>query len=671
MVYVESWSQPSLIDLARIGNFQALSYWINSFLRPEGVSARIETTHAGCLQILIEFQQELSEDVFLATALREGLVRFICHQLWNLNSPVFHGVRIKARLMGDSDILWNQSVRLITPANRVRRSERISTPERLKFKTLRSLLLVGSSLAAFVIGTWISYHQMVSMRTINLVSSERPPLVSTVSAPPRPDWVKTALENIPVVKPPSPTPVKDPTVTLLFGGDVTLSHSFREVVGQKYDWPFAQLDEYRQADVAMINLENPLVKVDENRQNQPLSPYQVDPESVKVLTNGGVDLVNLANHRIMEEQESGLRETMKTLDQAGIHYVGAGRDLQEARRPHILEVKGKRIAYFGYTEGDLSADSAHSGTNKLENQRISEDIKAIRDQVDWIVVNFHWGAELAGYPGDWQIDLARFTIDQGADLVVGHHSHVLQGAEIYKNRPIIYSLGNFIFGEVTESDYETAVLKVSLNDSQMKVEFLPVEVKEFQPKIVKGEKGDRILKKIEKASTIFDQPMRSPVILDSPSPSQPGLGTPKVKSSPLPRISTPDHSGESDFQKNSQPQTPSPLFDQPLVSPGSIPGESNSLPPTLQKTPLNPSPNTPPESEKNDPFIKGPFIKDPFINPTDHPFPSQGTPSIQGNLGDITDQGLPSFTLISKENSSGSTRTKPIDLPLFLTEIPG
>jgi hypothetical protein len=218
----------------------------------------------------------------------------------------------------------------------------------------------------------------------------------------------------------------------------------------------------------------------------------------------------------MDYQGPGLQETLKTLEKAGIHAIGAGMEITEARRPKIIDVKGQRIAYFGYyTADDYAAAEGVAGTNYGMKERIAEDIQAIRDEVDWIVVNFHWGVELANYPEIWQSELAYFTIDQGADVIVGHHPQVLQGAEIYKGRPIAYSLGNFIFGGNARSDYDTAVLKVSLREQQMKVEFLPVEVRKYQPKVVRGERGDRILEHIDMISGVFEEPMTSPMILDA------------------------------------------------------------------------------------------------------------------------------------------------------------
>ena len=649
MVYAENWSQPSILELARSGNFQALNYWIDSLLRPEGIYARVEQAQAGCVQILVEFQRELAPGTtLLGSTLREGLVKFICHQLWRLNSPAVEGVRIHARLAGEPDILWKQSVRIVTPANRQRRRYRsLLVVDWVKFKTYRSLLLVGSALASFILGCWVSYHEALTLRLVSPVSGYQQAAV--MSGPPakRADTVQAALEVVPVVQQKQVANPYDPTVTLMFGGNVNLSDALGASAGSDYHWAFANMDEYRQADVAMVNLENPLTRSKLGSGKKQLN-FKADPESVKVLTAGGVDIVNLANSHAMDYAEPGLVETINTLNNAGIQHLGAGRNIKEARRPDIIEVKGQRIAYLGYYDADLhAADQGKAGTNSRRNNRVAEDIRALRGQVDWIIVNYHWGVELADYPGDWQIDLARFTIDQGADLVVGHHPQVLQGAEIYKGRPIVYSLGNFIFGGNARRDYDTAVLKVSLKDRNMKVEFLPVEVKKFQPKVVKGAAADRILKHVEQISSIFDRPMRSSVVLEAPM----NLGTaPRTPSSPLPGAAKSGTyepgrgSGTSDGESNLQgPGQPKPTLILPALPPApkqpdnssffpngtgaeieSNPPRNLNLPPRIYRT----QPQTP--SGEADPFTKEPFIKEPFISP---PSPSQGAvPSPQSYL---------------------------------------
>ena len=649
MVYAENWSQPSILELARSGNFQALNYWIDSLLRPEGIYARVEQAQAGCVQILVEFQREFAPDTrLLGSTLREGLVKFICHQLWRLNSPAVEGVRIHARLAGEPDILWKQLVRIVTPANRQRRRYRsLLVVDWVKFKTYRSLLLVGSALASFILGCWVSYHEALTLRLVSPVSGYQQAAV--MSGPPakRADTVQAALEVVPVVQQKQVANPYDPTVTLMFGGNVNLSDALGASAGNDYHWAFANMDEYRQADLAMVNLENPLTRSKLGSGKKQLN-FKADPESVKVLTAGGVDIVNLANSHAMDYAEPGLVETMNTLDNSGIQHQGAGRDIKEARRPDIIEVKGQRIAYLGYYDADLhAADQGKAGTNPRRNNRVAEDIRALRGQVDWIIVNYHWGVELADYPGDWQIDLARFTIDQGADLVVGHHPQVLQGAEIYKGRPIVYSLGNFIFGGNARRDYDTAVLKVSLKDRNMKVEFLPVEVKKFQPKVVKGAAADRILKHVEQISSIFDRPMRSSVVIEAPI----NLGTaPKTPSSPLPGATKSGTygpgrgSGASDGESNLQgPGQPKPTLILPALPPAPKQPDNSSFFPNGTGSEIESNPprnlNLPPRIYRNqpqnpsgeaDPFTKEPFIKEPFISP---PSPSQGAvPSPQSYL---------------------------------------
>lgn len=471
MVYAENIVQPSLLELARRGDFRAVAHIIDRYLRPQGIFARVGADQKGCLQVLVEFQTE---------PVAERIVKSICHLLWQINSPTVQGVRVMARFMGQPEILWKQSVRIITPANQVKTFPQVSSVDQLQFKTARSLMMMGSAIASFILGCWISYYDVITLHTARLTPTE----AVAMTEPPtrRPETIQAALETIPVVQHQAVAQPSDPTVTLMFGGDVTLSDHFETVVGDDYEWAFAKLNEYRDADIAMVNLENPLTRATLGRPNKQFN-FKAAPEAVKVLTHGGVDIVNLANNHTMDYEEPGLVETLETLDAAGIHAVGAGRNLTEARRPEIIEVKGQRIAYLGYYDANFHAAGEDiAGTNPLQHehqQRVAEDIQAIRDQVDWVIVNYHWGIELAEYPADWQTELAHATIDHGADLVVGHHPHVLQGAEIYKGKPIIYSLGNFIFGGNSRTDYETSVLKVSLKaDRKMRVEFLPVEVRQ-------------------------------------------------------------------------------------------------------------------------------------------------------------------------------------------------
>jgi poly-gamma-glutamate synthesis protein (capsule biosynthesis protein) len=376
------------------------------------------------------------------------------------------------------------------------------------------MLISGPPIFAFVFGCVLGFSKAPSEQTNATASSSPPKANPSPKASLRPDTVQAALETVSVVKHDRVPDPKDPTVTLTFAGDVTLSDHFADAIGKDYERTFANMDEYRKADLGMVNLENPLTRATIPLPDKQFN-FKADPDAVKVLTSGGISLVNLANNHAMDYQEPGLVETIDTLKQAGIAHVGAGRNVKEARRPEIIDVKGQRVAYFGYYGADFeSASETRAGTNYADEQRIAEDIKAVRSQVDWVIVNYHWGEELATHPADWQINLAHFSIDQGADVVVGHHPHVLQGAEIYKGRPIAYSMGNFIFGGNPRSDYDTAVLKVALKDKQMKVEFVPVEVRGYQPRVA-SERSAEILNQIADRSRGFQEPMRSPIALDA------------------------------------------------------------------------------------------------------------------------------------------------------------
>ena len=616
MVTAENLSQPSIFDLARSGDFQALNYLINSYLRPQGIYARVGQHQRGRLQVLVEFQTE---------PVAERIIKFICHLLWKLNSPAVEGVQILGRYTGDQALLWKQSVRIVTPANQVRRRTRSSTLDQLKFRTFRTLLMMGSALSAFILGCWVSYYE-VSAQLPQAPAPAQENVVSSTLPPKRPEQVQAALEVVPVVRHTQIQKPHDPTVTLMFGGDVTLSDHFETVVGNDHTWAFEKLDEYREADVAMVNLENPLTRSTLRRPDKQFN-FKADPEAVEVLTAGGVDIVNLANNHAMDYEAEGLIETLETLENSGIHAVGAGRDITEARRPEILEVKGQRIAYFGYYDADFhAADEDSPGTNPRYDERVAADIRAVRDRVDWIIVNFHWGVELAQYPGDWQIELARFTVEQGADLVVGHHPHVLQGAEIYRGRPIVYSLGNFIFGGNSRTDYDTAVLKVSLKaDRKMKVEFLPVEVRQYQARVVRGRKGDDILQQVERLSRIFEQPMNSPVVLDAPS----GSGVRAVDRGPaspvapqLPNLSEP-------AEQSTTPNSPddSAVGEDVETEPDNA--ETVNLPPRL--TPASSG------SDSLKPYIHDPFIKDPFISvPSQTPQPASTSRGYNDSIGSIS-----------------------------------
>ena len=276
------------------------------------------------------------------------------------------------------------------------------------------------------------------------------------------------------------------------------------------------------------------------------------PESRKAtiaeLLANGVDVVNLASDAVITSGD--LKQTLGSLNQKAIYPIGAGQNQQAARHPQIFEVKGQKIALLGYSDSDAHAATAQTaGMNASLSSRVEADIKAIRSQVDWVMVSYHWNKPLRAYPEDSQLKLSRAAIDSGADLVVGYAPQNTQGAEIYQGRAIVYSLGDAIEELDHAGTKNTAVLKVTLRDKQMQLELLPVQVAQNQSTVLEGEAAEgeaatRINSYLQQASSLFDHPFRSPVSLDahlrlslpvapdSQLPTEPFLSYPNQKAQP-------------------------------------------------------------------------------------------------------------------------------------------
>ncbi|PPT09429.1 Capsule biosynthesis protein capA [Geitlerinema sp. FC II] len=557
--------QPSLVELARTGNFHAIAYWLNSHLIPEGIYARVGAASAGCVRIQVEVPPLPMDALW-----QKRLVRAICHHVWKLNSDAIRGVHIIAHFAGQTEILWKQSVRIVTP-NQRRREHRSSLNAfhsvkrwlARSYKALRMLLLAGTAAAAFSFGCWMSYQDLPPLLP------KLPQIASTEAiAPPTKslDRIQAALEEIEIDRH-APQHPGDAAVRLTFGGDVDLSHFDPDDPGILTD-----LEGFQNADVATINLNLPLTNADTPRPKA--DNRKAAPEAVEALRQAGIDVVNLANDRVMDYHILGLDDTLKTLDAADIHHIGAGRTLTEARRPKILEIEGQRIAYFGYSIGDLyTASSGRPGTNSGEETHIARDIQAVRDEVDWVVVNFHWGAELASYPASWQIELARFAIDNGADLIVGHHPRVLQGAELYRDRPIVYALGDLTSGEGTAA----ALLDVSLTKDKMTVELLPVETYGDRPYLARGDRHREILERLEVVSSPFDRPLTQPVTLNKRRSASPEPAF--DPETPLPKPSWPFDRSLPDLPSadtNETFNTDDSFIEDPFVAPAGEPSEDAS-----------------------------------------------------------------------------------------------
>ncbi len=216
--------------------------------------------------------------------------------------------------------------------------------------------------------------------------------------------------------------------------------------------------------------------------------FRADPSRVGIVEQLGTDVVLMANNHVYDYGRDAFLDTLDTLDNAGIPYVGAGRDLKEAETPVCFSVNGVKIAYVAASRAEKNIMTPEAGADTpgiLRTYDESEYLDVIRkakSDADYVVASVHWGTEYSNNADTLQKRLAREYIDAGADAVIGSHPHVLQGMEYYKGKPIIYSLGNFWFNEKT---LYTCVLVITLQPETKngavlsQVQFVPCIQKDF------------------------------------------------------------------------------------------------------------------------------------------------------------------------------------------------
>ena len=183
--------------------------------------------------------------------------------------------------------------------------------------------------------------------------------------------------------------------------------------------------------------------------------FRADPSRVENLNLLGVDIVGLANNHVYDYGKDALLDTLDTLENAGIPYVGAGRNLEEAMRPVYLEADGKVIAFVAASRAEKNRKTPQATDTEpgvllcYDTELFVQEIIEADANADIVVALPHWGAEYSTELEPEQIDSAREYIDAGADAIIGAHTHCLQGFEFYEGVPIVYSLGNYWFNEKT------------------------------------------------------------------------------------------------------------------------------------------------------------------------------------------------------------------------------
>ena len=226
------------------------------------------------------------------------------------------------------------------------------------------------------------------------------------------------------------------------------------------------------------------------------------PDAVNGLKNAHFNVLSVANNHIMENGQKSFLHTVQMLKNHAITPVGI------RGRLDILPLKGYKIAFLAYS---FIEDSIENGCyNKIQSEgTILEEIQRVKPDSDLIIVSLHWGNEYVPCPSPDQIRIGRTLIDAGADIIIGGHPHVTQSFEFYKNRPIFYSLGNFIFDDTyNPTTRESFIAKITINDTldTMEANIIPVIIDKnnYQPRLTVPPQTENSIKSVDSIRQLFE-----------------------------------------------------------------------------------------------------------------------------------------------------------------------
>jgi len=294
------------------------------------------------------------------------------------------------------------------------------------------------------------------------------------------------------------------TMTIILVGDIMLDRGVEYMIEKEgrptrggypdFKFPFLKIaDDLKGAKLLFGNLEGPIS--DKGTKVGSIYSFRNDPKAIEGLSYAGFDVISLANNHAFDYGREALEDTFLRLKTAGIDYVGAGFNEGEAyggSTPVIKEIEGTKIGFLAYTNlgpETWKATERNSGIawiNENDFEKIKKDIENAKSQADILIVSLHSGEEYLSELTQFQIEFSKAAIDAGANIVIGHHPHVIQRNEKYKDGWIFYSLGNFVFDQAfSEKTMQGQIVEVLIENGKIK-EVIPKEVKinnYFQPEV--------------------------------------------------------------------------------------------------------------------------------------------------------------------------------------------
>lgn len=300
---------------------------------------------------------------------------------------------------------------------------------------------------------------------------------------------------------------------LLFTGDLAPVGSFERKPGSVGTGKISEnlINTFKKFDLRITNLECPLTE--SKTQIEKTGPHlKVHPESIQLLSDLKIDIAALSNNHVRDFGTEGVMDTIDTCLKNGIKIVGAGKNDADAALPLFLKINGKILAILNFSETEYNeAGKDFAGSNPDNPINIWNSIKKAKKQSDYQIVIMHGGREMHPYPTPYQLQQFRFIAEQGVHAVIGHHTHVIGGFEIYNGIPIVYSLGNFIFDEDgnTEDWYKGALAGISIDDKDhVELEFFKVLLEDKTIQIVDSFKVSEAWKETKFIQLIDDDQVK-------------------------------------------------------------------------------------------------------------------------------------------------------------------
>ncbi|MDD4290543.1 MAG: CapA family protein [Patescibacteria group bacterium] len=295
-------------------------------------------------------------------------------------------------------------------------------------------------------------------------------------------------------------------VSMIAVGDIMLSRGVASKIKKykNFDYPFLNLKEIlKSTNFNFANLESPIIAGRAINTGQMI--FRADPGIEKNLRESNFQILSLANNHIPNFGDQGIKNTIELLNNENILSCGAGENEIIAYTPTHIEINKIKFTFLCFNDSDVvplnyKAGVTNYGTAFMDIKKLQESIKIVRENSDFVIVSMHSGTEYVNDPNKRQIEFAHSAIDAGADLIMGHHPHVVQTIEKYQDKYIFYSLGNFIFDQMWSQETKEGLIVKFIFEKNKNIQFLiiPTIIEDYsQPRFANEKESAKILKRLK------------------------------------------------------------------------------------------------------------------------------------------------------------------------------